>query len=185
MDQNKNGRKYSFLTRKRLVVVVFVLALVAMIFTGTSMSLLKMNTEAVQNTFSKGSVGAKIVESVENNAKKAICVENTGDSPVYVRVKLVSYWLNADNSIAAKASPSISFELNSSWVASGGYYYYKSPVAGGSVTDNLISYGSQIQMQQDENGCKQAIEVLADAVQATPDDAVEELWGDAALELLK
>lgn len=179
MDQNGNKRKNSFLTRRKLLAVAFSLALAALLFTNASMALLKMNTGSVENTFTKGSVGAEIKETVSNNAKTDIRVKNTGDSPVYVRVRLVSYWLNEDGTVAAKASPAISFSPDDSWTKDGAYYYHKTPVGGGSQTDNLIASGSSIQMKT-EDGCKQVIEVLAEVVQATPQDAVKQLWGESA-----
>ena len=178
MNQNGKEPKKSILTRKRVFAVAFSLLLAAVIFTGASFSFLKMNSGPVQNTFSKGTVGAEIAEVFTNNVKSSITVKNTGDSPAYVRVRLVSYWQNSDGTIAAQSSPTISITIASDWKRLGEYYYYTKPVSGDSVTSNLL--GDSIQLAEN-----QVIDVIAEVVQATPDEAVKNLWGEAAFALLK
>lgn len=180
MNQNGNNRKNSYLTRKRLIAVAFSLLLAVVIFTGASFAFLHMNSGPVQNTFSKGSVGADIEEVFTNNVKSSITVKNTGDSPAYVRVRLVTYWQDAAGNILVKdTQPSISLTLGSGWSQLGEYYYYTQPVSGGTATGNLLGSNGITLVEN------QVIDVIAEVVQATPDGAVTNLWGEAALKLLK
>jgi len=124
----------------------------------------------VINTFQAGSAGAKVNEVVSGNTKNEITVTNTGKSPVYVRLRLVSYYEDADGNVLPQASPSLSFKLGDNWVYHGGYYYYNAPLAAGAITGDLL--GSNLTMT-----AGQVIEVLADTVQATPAQAVKDVWG--------
>ena len=179
MNQNGTEAKKSILTRKRLIAAAFSLLLAVLIFTGASFSFLHMQTGSVKNIFSKGSVGAEIEEVFTNNAKSSITVRNTGNSPAYVRVRLVTYWQDANGNILVKdQQPSTSFTPSTEWQKIGNYYYYTKPVSGGTATGNLLKDSIELE----EN---QVIDVIAEVVQATPDDAVKNLWGAEALALLK
>ena len=160
--------------RKNGLILIAALALLTAVSIGSTLAYFFNTSEPVINTFQAGSVGANIYEEVSANAKTSITVSNTGKSPVYVRVRLLCYWLDEDNSIAPKDSTSVSISPNSGWVENGGYYYYTSPVAGGSATANMLA--APLAMTT-EDGYRQVIEVLAETVQATPADAALGLWG--------
>lgn len=177
MKKGKYEKEPRMFSRKRLVLLVSCILLITVISVGTTLAYYFNASTPVINTFQAGSVGAKVEETVNGNTKESIAVKNTGDSPVYVRVKLVGYWVDSTGAPAPKSSASLSFTLNSNWTEIGGYYYYKAPLAGGATTANLL--GSTITMTT-QDGCNQVIEVLADTVQATPAEAVEEVWGVAA-----
>ena len=166
--------------RKKLLTLTVVLVLLATLGIGGTLAYFTYTSEAVINTFQAGSVGAQVHEELGGNEKTSITVENTGGSPVYVRVRLVSYWMDG-NDVAPKASPAVSFSVGSGWRQIGDYYYYTKPLAGGGVTTNLL--GSSIAMTA-EDGYTQVIEVLADTVQATPDQAVKDVWGVEASSFL-
>ena len=63
----------------------------------------------------------------------------------------------------------------------GTYYYYKKPVAPDAETSKLIDSLRQIAgVTGPENGTyKLSVDILADAVQADPPEAVAESWGVA------
>ena len=159
--------------RKKLLTLTVILMLLVMLGVGGTLAYFSRSADPVINTFQAGSVGAQVKEVVSDNSKTSITVENTGASPVYVRVRLVSYWMSGEN-VAPKASPTVSFTLGSDWVQIDSYYYYTKPLDGGAETSNLL--GSTVTMTV-EDGFAQVIEVLADTVQATPAQAVEDVWG--------
>lgn len=156
--------------RKRPILLILCLVLTATLSVGATLAYYAVSSTPVINTFSAGSAGARIDEEIDDNVKKAITVTNTGDSPVFVRVRLVGYWENADGTIAAKDAPNLTFDLGSGWKPNDGYYYYTSPVGAGQSTSDLL--GSNLAME-----AGQVIEVLADTVQAAPKDAVLDVWG--------
>ena len=156
--------------RKRYLLLILSLVLTATLSVGATLAYYAVSSAPVINTFSAGSAGARIDEEIDDNVKKAITVTNTGDSPVFVRVRLVGYWENDDGSIDAKAAPDISFTPGTGWVKAGEYYYYTAPVGADGVTSDLL--GSNLAME-----AGQVIDVFADTVQAAPKAAVKELWG--------
>ncbi len=156
--------------RKPWVLVVCLILLVA-VGVGGTLAYFQMASNPVINTFQAGSVGAQINETVNGNTKTMISVTNTGASPVYARIRLVSYFEASQGVLdASKASPSVSFTLGDGWVQLGSYYYYTTPLAAGATTTDLL--GSDVSM-----AAGQVIEVLADTVQATPAQAVVDTWG--------
>ena len=156
--------------RKMLILVISLVLLVA-VSAGATLAYFHLASGPVINTFQAGTVGAEVHETLNGNTEEAITVTNTGDSPVYVRVRLISYYELNDGTVdGAKASPAVSFTLGENWKSIGSYYYYTKPLGTGATTSDLL--GSNVTMASG-----QVIEVLADTVQATPDQAVAEVWG--------
>ena len=70
------------------------------------------------------------------------------------------------------------FTPGDGWVKYGDYYYYTYPVAPGQqpetpLIDSLTLTGSY----SDADGGKQALEIMAEAIQSAPADALGEAWG--------
>ena len=154
--------------RKPLVLVLSIVLLLA-IGVGATIAYFHLASGPVINTFQTGSAGAEVNEVVSGNTKNEITVTNTGKSPVYVRIRLVSYYEDADGNVLPQASPTLSFTKGSKWVPLGNYYYYNAPLAAGATTEDLL--GTDLAMSEG-----QVIEVLADTVQATPAQAVKDAW---------
>lgn len=154
--------------RKPLVLVLSIVLLLA-IGVGATIAYFHLASGPVINTFQAGSAGAEVNEVVSGNTKNEITVTNTGKSPVYVRIRLVSYYEDADGNVLPQASPTLSFTKGSKWVPLGNYYYYNAPLAAGATTEDLL--GTDLAMSEG-----QVIEVLADTVQATPAQAVKDAW---------
>lgn len=154
---------------KTMIIVLSIILLVC-IGVGATLAYFANSTGPVINTFQSGTVGAEIDEDISGNTKNSITVKNTGSVPVYVRVRLVSYFED-DSGVLPQDSPVVSVTLDTNWKQIGSYYYYKLPVAAGASTSNLLKEGTYLSMVNN-----QVIEVLADTVQATPADAVEAVW---------
>lgn len=156
--------------RKPLILVLSMVLLLA-IGVGATLAYFHLASGPVINTFQAGSAGAEIVEEVSGNTKNAIRVVNIGKSPVYVRLRLVSYYEDAQGNVLPQDSPALSFTEGDKWVALGSYYYYyNEPLAAGATTEDLLK--TDLAMVEG-----QVIEVLADTVQATPAQAVIDAWG--------
>lgn len=164
MKRGKYARK-----RKPWVVVLCLVLLVA-VGAGATLAYFHLASGPVINTFQAGSAGAQVNETFNGSTKEAITVTNSGKSPVYVRLRLVSYYEDAQGNVLPQDSPAVSFTLGENWKAVGSYYYYTQPLAAGAATADLL--GSDVTMT-----AGQVIEVLADTVQATPAQAVKDVWG--------
>lgn len=171
---------------KKLLPGLLVLLLVLSLVVGGVYSYMFAQTGNTTNQLTPASVSCAVAEEVvsERNEKTSITVENTGTVKAYLRVRLVTYWVNDKNEIVAKPSADLAVNVSSAWVAdtTNDTYYYWQPVAAGESTPDLLAEGSVIKLTTEE-GYKQVIEVFAEAIQAegTTDDgnipAVTAAWG--------
>ena len=112
--------------------------------------------------------------------KSDIRVENTGNVREFLRLKMVSYYVDANGDIVGTVSsqyPTLS--LKNGWIAGANHtYYYPFPTDPGGMTEILCEPFSLGQTQlADGKTVYQVIEVIAEAVQAEPISAVQEAWG--------
>ena len=112
--------------------------------------------------------------------KSDIRVENTGNVKEFIRLRLVSYYVDLNGDIAGTAASQYpNLTLKNGWIAGANRtYYYPYPVEPGSLTGILCEPFTLGQAQL-ENGTMvyQVMEVIAEAVQAEPISAVQETWG--------
>ena len=70
------------------------------------------------------------------------------------------------------------FTLGENWVEKDGYYYYTLPVAPGKTpAANLADKMTLTASYDDADGGKQALDVMAEAIQSAPEEAVADAWG--------
>ena len=154
------------------VVILLALAVIC----GTVFAYMFHRTEDQSTTFTPAQVSCEVQETFKNNAKSSIKVTNTGNIDAYIRVRLVTYWVDSDGNVAAKSSPALSITPANDWIAGkDNTFYYPLPVAAGDTTPELLS--SSITLVVDADGNRQVIDVFAEAIQAKPTTAVEEAWG--------
>lgn len=165
----------------RLNATIISVVLILTMAVGGTIAWMSTKTDSLKNTFNPSQVSCKVEEEFDKpyNEKKNVNVRNTSDIPVYIRVKLVSYRTNdAGQHIGGVAgAPTVNFGYD--WFQYGGYYYYKMPVAPGetpayNLADSITlkdSYG-------DADGGHQSIDVIAEAIQAGPEEAVKAAWGN-------
>ena len=172
---------------KKLILVVL---LVLMAMCGTAVAYMFKVSKQQNNSFIPAQVSCKVEETfVDNTRKTGIFIENTSNITVYLRLRLVTYWINTDSKgneyIEAKASASLDgVQFNESLWLKGpdDTYYYKQPVNANDgssnlhITQNLLRV-NPIELQiDDEDGSRQVIEVFAEAIQSNPKDAVHQAW---------
>lgn len=164
----------------RKAALILSLCLIFALAVGTTVALLKANTDPVTNTFTAAKSDIKINENVENGKKSSIQVENIGTATSYVRVKLVMNWVSDDKTNQTISSEPVNIHVEydtDKWFEQGGIYYYKTPVAPGNTTDNLLQKDKPITEPTDKpEGCHLEVTVLAESIQAAPSKAVTESW---------
>ncbi len=155
-----------------MTLCVSLLLLVSCVVGGV-LAYLFTQTDSITNTFTPAKTSVKVEESFDGAMKSGVTVKNTGDIPVYVRIKLVTYRVNDVEQHIGGAAEIPTFTPGIGWVENGGFYYYTSPIAaGGSPASPLIgSPGITLQKYTDADGGKQVIEVMAEAIQALGVDA--------------
>lgn len=163
----------------RKAALILSLCLIFALAVGTTVALLKANTAPVTNTFKAATSETDIKVVDENDQKTSIKVENIGTATSYVRVKLVMNWVSEDGKTISAAPVKIDVEYDKDkwFLGTDGIYYYKTPVAPGNSTDNLLQKDKPITEPTDKpDGCHLEVTVLAESIQAAPSTAVEGAW---------
>lgn len=163
--------------KKRFYIATAVLFAVALC--GTAVAFMIKESRTQTNTFVPAVVTCQVTEDLtdDKTAKKSITVENTGNIDAFIRVRVVSYWVDENNKIVAKPSEAVSLTIDDdNWIADADNqtYYCKKPIKAGEVTVNLLSSNYTLEI---EDGYRKVVEVFAEAIQADPASAVESSWG--------
>ena len=166
--------------RGRIAAVVLSLVLLLALSIGGTIAWLSARTPEVTNTFTPASVTCEVEEGFDDTTgvKTDVNVKNTSDIDVYIRVKLVTYRTNDAGQHIGGTAAIPAFTPGDGWVAYGDYYYYTYPVAPGQqpetpLIDSLTLTGSY----NDADGGKQALEIMAEAIQSAPEEAAGQAWG--------
>ncbi len=178
---------------KKWTVAAAVLAALAAI--GVTLAFMFKKTDIIKNLFYPAKVSCSVYEKLDGSEvtgvseigseKSEIRVQNTGTVDEYLRVRLISYFVNADGTISG-AEPSVYPEitLNSGWIEGKDHtYYYTKPVNPGDFTElplcqpfvlsEKVVWDSTI---QSEKTIYQVVEVFAEAIQANPASAATKAW---------
>lgn len=162
--------------RKSLILALLLLLAISTAG-GSVVAYMVKRTQFKENTFTPAVVTCELheVKNADTTKKTSITVENTGNVDAYLRVRLVSYWVDDAGDIVSKPSQVPVFTPGPGWMAgSDNTYYYQMPVSPGNSTYELL--GSVITLTSAE-GYRQVVEVFAEAIQAQPASAVTGSWG--------
>ena len=166
---------------KPTIVFFSVLVLLAAAAMGT-LALIQVNTGTVSNTFVPPNVNISINENKTQDLKSDITFTNTGDTEVYIRAALVIYWQDTiDGELVTVAKPegaSVTVgDPAGGWFRVGDIFYYSLPVAPGGQTA-VMNGENRVTGIPDGSTASCIIDVRAEAIQASPADAVEAAWQD-------
>lgn len=179
MNLKKRKRKYWYYLTEIVVLVVSFSAIV-LVAAGSNISFLMAKQDAVVNEFKPSTVTSEVVEKFDKNVKSDVKIKNTGDTEAYIRAAVIVTWQNANGEVYPKM-PTVGTDYtitfnNTDWIAAGdGYYYYKNPVAAGGVTEILIEDSRPVDAKTPV-GYGLNVEILGDAIQSLPVQAVEKSW---------
>ena len=180
------GKHMLSVTPKRVIkpfaLLVSLILLVAGL-TSTTIAFLVDSPEPVTNNFQYDKVACSVNEEFEDGmvVKRNVSVQNTGTTEAYIRAKVVATWQDKDGNIAAEvpvenADYTITYNTENGWFQKDGYWYCKTKVAAGTATPLLIGECRSVYGKGPAN-CHLVVEILADAIQANPDRAVQQAWG--------
>ena len=159
---------------------VLLVAIILLISTavGATVAFLTTKTEPVKNTFEYAKVSCEVTESVDMYARRYVQVRNTGTIDAYIRATYVVNWVDALGNIVASDPEGYSYSLtenpDSKWTKIGDYYYYLTPVAPNDST--LGSLLTCTATYPDNPEYTLSVEILAEAIQSTPENAVTNAW---------
>ena len=161
---------------------VLLVAIILLISTavGATVAFLTTKTEPVKNTFEYAKVSCEVTESFDMRARRCVQVRNTGTIDGYIRATYVVSWVDASGCIAASDPAGYSYTLtenpDNSWIkGEDGYFYYLTPVApNDSTPGSLLTCTATY---PDNPKYTLSVEILAEAIQSTPESAVADAWG--------
>lgn len=164
---SKNG---SHAPKAKSTALIIAIVLILVMAVGGTVAYIVTHTEPVINQFTPTEAKITVEEKILENTKTAITVKNESTGvPVYIRVALVANAIDDNGTVTGNAEVP-EFALGTDWVKIGEYYYYTSAVEVGASTGNLLSGKMTLKANTQ-------VIVVADAIQATPKDAVNEAWG--------
>lgn len=156
----------------RILIISSVLLILAIVVSLTA-AFLHESTPELKNTFTPAFVACEVEEDYANNFKTSVKVrvdENSGTN-AYIRLSVVANKIDESGNAVGNYTPNIIID-DDNWVhcAADGYYYYTLQVAPGKTTGELIK--GYVEVKSGER-----IDICAEAIQATPADAVQGAWG--------
>lgn len=162
----------------RVTAIVMATVLLLALAIGGTVAWLSTKDTPITNTFTPSQVACKVTENFNGTVKTNVNVENTGNTQAFIRVKLVTYRTNDAGDHIGGTATLPPFTRGANWVEYDGYYYYTLPVKAGdkpatNLTDRMTLKGNY----DDADGGRQAIDVMAEAIQSVPQAAVQDAWG--------
>ena len=166
------------LNRTAVLIMAVLLLLGAAV--GSTVAFLIDKTEPVKNAFEYAKVSCEVKEDFNGNTKENVQITNTGSTDAYIRATYVVNWLDRDGNIAASDPAGYSYTLTenpgNSWTkGEDGFFYYTSSIAPGASTAGSLLTCTVTSPENPEYTL--SVEILAEAIQSTPDKAVQEAWG--------
>ena len=172
MKTNKSIRK-----RSCLIALDLILGLTLI---GGTLAYLYDRTQPVENVLTPSKVDTNIDETLNDNVKTKVRIQNTGDIDAYIRADIVVTWQDKDgNVLGEKPAPGTDYTMTQTpgnWYVKDGLYYYKGKVAPDGYTPYLIDRCEPLKKAPVE-GYTLHVEILAEAIQAEPDTAIIKAWG--------
>lgn len=171
-------------TKKHMTKITLIIAasvLLAAAVVGGTIAYLQAQSETVANKFEPGSVIIDIPEELDGGVKRNVSVENVGVSPAYIRAAIVVNWKDAEGNVySVKPAEGTDYTLtmpeNSGWFQNGEYWYYDSIVAPDNNTGILIEECRPVSPSTAPEGYTLSVEIVSQAIQAAPKEAVEGAW---------
>ncbi|MDD6102122.1 MAG: hypothetical protein PUB67_03345 [Clostridiales bacterium] len=149
---------------KKKLIIIFILAFMSVGIVAAYM----LREQTVDNKFTPAVYSCEAVEVFNNNTKSEIKVKNTGNVAGYVRVKLITYWVDSDGNNVGVPSEDLSIDINEPdhWSRIDDTFYYDVKVEPGSMSPNLLGTGIVLK-EKVYNGktVYQAIDVIAEISQ--------------------
>lgn len=182
--------------KKKIVTRLILLVIMACLTIPAAYAYMYMRTNVLDNQFEIAEADAEVVEVMDQNTKKSVKIQNTGNIDSYIRLIIFTYWEDSKGNVVGRqdttkvnnGNPVMNFNYDTeNWIQDGNIYYCKTPIKVGELTPELFESGSSITLQKIEenvtsNGVTvtyeyfQVVEIIAEAIQSNPVDAVRESW---------
>lgn len=177
--QRKNHRRSRRTYRGKLLTLSLVVLCLCLVG-GSTLAYLVTGTGPLTNLFTPGKVTCEVNSTIDSNVAQNVTVKNTGTVSAYIRAAVVVNWVDDSGNVSANPPEEgdyiITYTPNSGWKhAADGFWYYTQPVAAGASTAQFIQACQQTRSAA-PTGYHLSVEVVASAIQVTPDSVVKSVW---------
>ena len=173
----RNTNKSGFRWKRSGILLAAVIVLLAGAVGGT-WAFLVAQSEPVQNNFTYAHVRCTIKEKFDGTTKSNVQIQNTGDISAYIRARIVVTWKDTSGNVSAvpvKVSD-YTMTMGTGWTkGTDGYWYCNTAVDATKFTPVLITECKKTGTAPKDYDL--SVEILADAIQSEPANAVKEAWG--------
>ena len=182
--------------RRQQYLTIAIVAILCSIISCVSLAFLFTQTDPVENVFDNAYVACDVFENgpggegeFDGQTKTNVRIKNTGDTDAYIRVAVVVNWMDEAGTKVWATKPvegadgdyTITYDLSNGWFDGGdGFYYYSKTISPEELTTILINEAKQLKSApQTPDGIQYnlSIEIVASAIQSTPETVVAEQWG--------
>lgn len=166
----------------RPVLLALSLVLLLSLSVSGTLAYLVANSGPKVNVFEAGKVTIIVDEPGwhnGNSVKNNVTIENTGNVPAYIRATIVANWVDGSGNIiegAYEGKDYTAIAPAGGWEEMGEYWYWTSKVPAGENTGALINE-CKVTGTAPAGADHLQLTILSQAIQAEPDDAIEEAWG--------
>ncbi len=166
--------------KTRTLALAATLAVLLLVCVGGTTAYIHQSSR-LTNVFQLATVRIQVDETfTDYTTKENVAIENTANTPVYIRAALFITWTDGDGRILQEApQKDRDYTLavtQTDWVEGvDGYYYYTKPVPAGQKTSNLLD-----SLTKTGTGAANkvlTVTIAAQAVQSGPAQAVMDVWG--------
>lgn len=167
--------------KRKVSILTVCLLLTVLIAVGSTIAYIFTSTGPVTNTFTPVTPETIIDEDFQE-IKENVSIRNSGKVDSYIRVKIAITWQDKNNNVYYKEPVlgedyTITYTSDTNWVqGNDGFWYYKKFVPAGQSTSVLISEAKWLKKCENE-AYPLDIEILSQAIQSTPDEAVA-VWNN-------
>lgn len=176
----RNTNKSGFRWKRSGILLAAVIVLLAGAVGGT-WAFLVAQSEPVENNFTYAHVRCTIDEKFDGTTKSDVKIQNTGDISAYIRARIVVTWKDASGNVSAVPVENTDYTITfngEKWTQQGDYWYCKTAVNPDDFTPELITECKKTDNANVPDGYDLSVEILADAIQSEPANAVKEAWGE-------
>lgn len=166
--------------KRKILIVVIVICIIGCM--GVSLAYMFKELSPKTASFEKAMITCSTNVLSDNHQINSISVTNTGNTKAFVRIHLSVHMENNDNQIvgAFTSMPYITYDTNN-WIKDGDTYYYRYALNPGDTTHAFLQTAIVLSGTSFNNApAHQTLDILAEAVQAEPANAIEETWGKTA-----
>ncbi|MBQ4051849.1 MAG: hypothetical protein IJD13_09470, partial [Oscillospiraceae bacterium] len=172
-------------------IIAAAVAAVTLATVGSTLAFLVAKTDTIENIFTPSKVSCAVVEEFDGSKKEDVELKNTGNTNAFIRAAIVVTWKDASGNVYGAKAPvagtDYTISIGDAWVKGGDdYYYYSKEVAPNATTADTTTEGMLIEsctpsrsITIGEVTYTLSVEILADAIQSRPDNAVS-VWGATA-----